>query len=146
MQRMSYMVVNVFLLFADSSDNKEKKSFSLEEKSKTSKNRVHYMKFTKGKSRHSPGEVCMLALGFLSHCDLAQCYSMGCLFEVLNGAVWSAWWVDLRQPWVARAQCPCWLARHLTKVQIGVRWYQEEPRGGFRLGRSCVGCDESLSV
>ncbi|XP_053072662.1 PIN2/TERF1-interacting telomerase inhibitor 1 isoform X2 [Acinonyx jubatus] len=32
---------------ADSSDNKEKKTFSLEEKSKISKNRVHYMKFTK---------------------------------------------------------------------------------------------------
>lgn len=69
LQRMSYMVVNVLLLLTDSPDNKEKKSFSLEEKSKTSKNRVHYMKFTKGKSRHSLGEVCLLALGFLRHCD-----------------------------------------------------------------------------
>lgn len=79
MQRMSYMVVNVCLLVTDTPDNKEKKSFSLEEKSKTSKSRVHYMKFTKGKSRHSLGEVCMLALGFLRHCDSCPVLQHGLL-------------------------------------------------------------------
>lgn len=79
LQRMSYMVVNVFLLLTDSPDNKEKKSFSLEEKSKTSKNRVHYMKFTKGRSRHSLGQVCLLALGFLRHCDSCPVLQQGLL-------------------------------------------------------------------
>ncbi|XP_069872887.1 PIN2/TERF1-interacting telomerase inhibitor 1 isoform X2 [Dipodomys merriami] len=49
---------------ADSSDHKEKKSFSLEEKSKISKNRVHYMKFTKEKAR--------MVLGIMASGDLLQ--------------------------------------------------------------------------
>lgn len=64
---MSYMMFNVFLLFQDSSDNKEKKSFSLEEKSRISKNRVHYMKFTKGKSKCPLVREYMVALGLLRH-------------------------------------------------------------------------------
>lgn len=46
-----------------SSDNKGKKSFSFEEKSKISKNCVHYMKFTKGKdlpSQSKTGLDCIL--------------------------------------------------------------------------------------
>lgn len=85
MKRMNYTVFNIFLLFKDSSDNKEKKSFSLEEKSKISKNRVHYMKFTKGESCHSLVEACMLALGFLRHRDSCPALSTGCLFEVRDG-------------------------------------------------------------
>ena len=37
-----------FLLLSVEASSEEKKGFSLEEKSKTSKKRVHYTKFTKG--------------------------------------------------------------------------------------------------
>lgn len=34
---------------------------------------------------------------------------------------------------------PCWLARNLVKVQIWVQRCLEQPKGSFRLSRSCVG-------
>lgn len=46
---MSLIGLGPVWFFLESSVNNQKKTFSLEEKSKSSKKRVHYMKFAKGK-------------------------------------------------------------------------------------------------